>query len=77
MLLETEEVIAWKRARFSVAIWTINLSVQLAVAGALATGTRVTGIVLAPALLMELFVRRAGVRMQFAIEPPLRSATIP
>lgn len=32
------------------------------VAGALATGTRVTGIVLAPALLMEVFARRAGVR---------------
>jgi hypothetical protein len=32
------------------------------VAGALATGTRVTGIVLAPALLVEVFTRKAGVR---------------
>jgi hypothetical protein len=31
------------------------------VAGALATGTRVTGIALAPALLVEVFARRAGV----------------
>jgi hypothetical protein len=34
------------------------------VAGALATGTRITGVVLAPALLMEVFARRAGVREQ-------------
>lgn len=32
------------------------------VAGALATGTRMTGIALAPALLVEVFARRTGVR---------------
>lgn len=32
------------------------------IAGALATGTRITGIALAPALLAEVFARRAGVR---------------
>jgi hypothetical protein len=32
------------------------------VAGALATGTRVTGVALAPALFAEVFARRAGVR---------------
>jgi hypothetical protein len=35
---------------------------EAGVAGALATGTRVTGIALAPALLVEVFARRAGVR---------------
>lgn len=32
------------------------------IAGALATGTRVTGVALAPALLAEVFARKAGVR---------------
>ncbi|MGH3719506.1 MAG: mannosyltransferase family protein [Pseudonocardiaceae bacterium] len=32
------------------------------IAGALATGTRVVGIALAPALLVEVFTRRAGIR---------------
>jgi mannosyltransferase PIG-V len=35
---------------------------EAGVAGALATGTRVTGIALAPALLVEVFARKAGVR---------------